>query len=446
MNYILIVDDEADIREIFEMVLKRSFPLDVLTAGSGNEAMKIINQRGKPEVIISDLNMPDGDGVFLYKAIKDKKWNTSFVICSTESSGILRRNFPDILGFIEKPNIIASGVELVGSVVAKMPEPPEFAPLRISLLLRLGIVDHDLYMKLSETRYVKVINAGEAFLPEDAERFSSKGVTHLHITSADADAFLKSFEKNISMLINSERKPTSELSVVTLESLEVVERIGKSIGWTPAVLVAAKHAVELATKVVSSEPDLLKLLKKKINEPNSKFSAHVSTLSLLACGFCHNLGWVSESTQMKLGLAALVHDLLVEESHYSDINYWNEAAASGKDKTEEVLKYRNHPAETANLILTLKNIPSDVDQIVLQHHESKDGRGFPRGLISSRILPMTCVFIISEDLINYMDGARNYDERVDEFLKNREDKYNSGNFKKVFDSFKASVEKSRLRS
>ena len=446
MNYILIVDDEEDIREIFEMVLKRSFHLDVLSAGSGNEAVKIINQKGKPEIIISDLKMPDGDGIFLYQTIKQKNWNIPFVICSTESAMILRRTFPDILGFIEKPNIIAPGVELVGSVVAKMPDPPDFAPLRTSLLLRWGIVNYDLYMKLSDTRYVKVLNAGEAFHSEDEVRFTSKGVTHLYITSCDADAFLKAFEKNISMLISSERKPSAELSVVTLESLEVVERIGKAIGWTPVVLEAAKYAVELATKVVSSEPDLMKLLKKKIKEPNSHFSTHVSTLSLLACGFCHNLGWVSESTQMKLGLAALVHDLLVDESHYSDIHFWNEAAAKGKEKTEDVLKYRNHPAETANLILTLKNIPSDVDQIILQHHESKDGKGFPRGLISSRILPMTCVFIISEDLINFMEGAMNYEERVDEFLKSREERYSSGNFKKVFDSFKASVEKSRLRS
>lgn len=445
MNYILIVDDEEDIRDILEMVLKRSFPLDVLTAKSGKEALNIVKQRGKPEIIISDLKMPDGDGAFLYKSIKDNDWSIPFVICTTEVSSVLKKTFPDIHGFIEKPNIIAPAVELVGSIVNKMPVPPEFVPVRISLLLRWGIVNYDLYMKLSDTRFVKVINAGEAFLAEDAERFTSKGVDHLHITSGDADAYLKALESNISMLLSSESKPSSELSVITLESLEVVERIGKAIGWTPAVLSAAKNAVELATKVVSNEPNLLKLLKNKINDPHSKFSTHVSTLSLIACGLCHNLRWVSESTQMKLGLAALMHDLLVDESYYVDINYWNEAASALKDKNEDVLRYRNHPAEGANLVLTMKNVPSEVDQIILQHHETKDGGGFPRGLISSRILPLTCVFIITEDLINFVEGADDYEERVDEYLKLREEKYNSGNFKKVFDSFKASVEKSRLR-
>lgn len=442
MNYILVVDDEADIRDVFEVILKRSFPLDVVTASSGNKALQIITEKGMPSIIISDLNMPDGDGVFLYQKIKEKKWDIPFVICSTDVGGGLKVKFPDISGFIEKPDIVTPTVKLISSVISVSKTPPEYVPVRISLLLRWGSANYNLFMKLSDSKFVKVINAGEAFIPSDAERFIQKGLHHLYITTDDADSYLKSFQTNISMLMNSGAKKQGELSIITLESLETVERISKAVGWTPEVVEAAKHAVTLATKAVSDEPNLAKLLKQKMKNPESKFSTHVSILSLITCGFCHNLGWTSESTQMKLGLAALIHDLTVEESYYADINLWNQAASSA-DKSPEAVKYRNHPADAANLVLEMKNVPADVDQIILQHHETKEGTGFPRALISSRITPMACIFIISEDLINFVDESDNMDERIQMFLKLRESKYNSGNFKKVFEAFKESVEKAK---
>lgn len=442
MNYILVVDDEEDIRDIYEMILRRAFPLDVVVAASGNKALSIIKQRGKPEIIISDLRMPDGDGHYLYQQIIENKWDIPFVVSSTDAASV-RLKFPDIHGIIEKPNITGSIIGLVDSVVSKHRNPPTYVPVRISMLLRTGSSDFDLYIKLSESKFVKVINAGEAFIPADAERFEAKGLQHLLITLEDADGFLKAFEKNLAMMITSENK-TSDLSITSLETFETVERIASSLGWTPAVIHAAKHAVNLAVKAVSAEPNLVKLFKQKLSNPQSQYSNHVSMLALLSCGFCHNLGWVSESTQMKLGLAALMHDLVLDEKKYEDIMLWNMAASDLNDKSPEVQKYRNHPAEAANLILTMKDLPADVDQIILQHHEMKDGTGFPRGLISSRISPMASVFIIVEDLINFIEDSANFDEKIGLFIKHREVRYNSGNFKKVFDVMKDTVEKTRL--
>lgn len=442
MNYILVVDDEADIRDIYEMVLKRAFPLDVVLAESGNKALAVIQERGNPEIIISDYRMDDGDGYFLYHSLKAKKLEIPFVLSSTSSKNSLKSKFPDIHGFIEKPNIIGPVVEIVDKVVSKLKVPPDYVPIRISLLLRWGTANFDLFMKLSESKFIKVLNAGEAFIPADAERFNAKGLQHLYITALDTELYFKSFEINLALITNSEKITPENVVVISLESLESVERIAKSLGWTPEVLAAAKHAVNLAVKAVSLEPNILKLFKQKLRDPTSNYSNHVTMLALLSCGFCHKLGWVSESTQMKLGLAALMHDLTVDEKAYDDIFLWNQAASDFQVKTAEVINYRNHPSDAANLLLSMKNLPSDVDQIILQHHEMKDGTGFPRGLIASRISPMACIFIIVEDLINFLEESDDFDGKIQLYLKQRESRYNSGNFKKIFDALKESVDKS----
>lgn len=442
MSYILVVDDEADIRDICEMLLKRSFPLDVATACSGQHALQVMKEKGKPVLIISDLRMPDGDGQFLHQSLVERQWKIPFVICSSDPKSVLEARIPGLQGYIEKPKIFRPLIDVVDSIIGHQETPPNFVPVRISLLMRWGSSSCNLYMKLSEGKYIKVINAGEAFLSDDAGRFSSKGLHHLYVTYEDAEGYLKNIEQNMTSLLKSKDTPL-DLTVVTLESLESIERLAASLGWTPEVLSAAKRGVDLAVKAVSTEPSILKLLKNKLHNSSSSYCAHVGMMSLLTCGFCYQLGWTSESTQMKLGLAALMHDLTIDEEVYKDPIMWNQAAADPMDKTPEVVKYRNHPGDAANLLLTMKGLPPDVDQIILQHHETKDGQGFPRGLTSSRISPMACVFIITEDLISYIEGAKEVDAKVVQFLKDKESRYNSGNFKKVFEALKTSVENAR---
>lgn len=67
---ILIVDDEADLREI----LSEDFSLQgatVFTAKNGREAYDVALKE-RPDVILSDVRMPGGDGVELLKRIRAK--------------------------------------------------------------------------------------------------------------------------------------------------------------------------------------------------------------------------------------------------------------------------------------------------------------------------------------------------------------------------------------
>ncbi len=71
---ILIVDDEEDLREI----LSEEFSLQgatVFTAKNGREAFDVAI-RENPDVILSDVRMPGGDGVELLKRIREVRGTT----------------------------------------------------------------------------------------------------------------------------------------------------------------------------------------------------------------------------------------------------------------------------------------------------------------------------------------------------------------------------------
>ena len=65
---ILVVDDEADTRELIREVLKECGS-EVITSPSAADALIALEQQ-KPDVLISDLGMPDEDGYSLISKVR----------------------------------------------------------------------------------------------------------------------------------------------------------------------------------------------------------------------------------------------------------------------------------------------------------------------------------------------------------------------------------------
>jgi len=66
---VLVVDDDSDTRQMLKAVLSEC-QAEVITAASAAEAIKEIEQR-KPDVLVSDLGMPEQDGYELIKQVRE---------------------------------------------------------------------------------------------------------------------------------------------------------------------------------------------------------------------------------------------------------------------------------------------------------------------------------------------------------------------------------------
>jgi len=66
---VLVVDDDFDTRQMLKAVLSEC-QADVITASSAAEAIKEIQQR-KPDVLVSDVGMPEQDGYDLIKQVRE---------------------------------------------------------------------------------------------------------------------------------------------------------------------------------------------------------------------------------------------------------------------------------------------------------------------------------------------------------------------------------------
>ena len=67
MTRILVVDDDRMLAEEFGVLLQKA-GCDVTLAGNGQEALDLLG-RDLPDVVLTDLDMPEMDGLELVQAI-----------------------------------------------------------------------------------------------------------------------------------------------------------------------------------------------------------------------------------------------------------------------------------------------------------------------------------------------------------------------------------------
>jgi two-component system chemotaxis response regulator CheY len=83
---IMIVDDSASMRGLISMTLKNN-GYEVIEASDGKEAVKRLSSAGKVDLIITDLNMPNMDGIQFIKTVKgDSKYRFIPVVMLTTES------------------------------------------------------------------------------------------------------------------------------------------------------------------------------------------------------------------------------------------------------------------------------------------------------------------------------------------------------------------------
>jgi two-component system chemotaxis response regulator CheY len=105
---VLIVDDSAAIRKILQRVLRQADVRigQVWEAGNGIEALELLRSR-PVGLILSDVNMPDMDGIALLREVRaTPEWKSvPFLLITTDGSQnkVLEAVSLGAAGYVKKP-------------------------------------------------------------------------------------------------------------------------------------------------------------------------------------------------------------------------------------------------------------------------------------------------------------------------------------------------------
>ena len=119
---LMLVDDNVDLLEFLRESLQTEFR-EILLASSGNRAMKMLESGKIPDLIVSDINMQDGDGYKLCNEVKaNEKYSHIPVVLLSAHRQEESQNESYKIGaeaFLPKPFEIDTLLELIRNILGR---------------------------------------------------------------------------------------------------------------------------------------------------------------------------------------------------------------------------------------------------------------------------------------------------------------------------------------
>lgn len=410
---IVLLDKDRESLKFQELVLSR-FYAGKLLAFSREEEIDCEGLRShSPELIILDSSFTESP---IFSNLIDLQ--IPVVLVGTDAEQPV-----GITGVLPRPLTINSLTMLVKNLSGTFPITPEYLKIPLEYFAMKKQWSSDLYLKLSDKSFVKLKHKGDELTSDEISKLIEKGVKDIYLDHADMTRFLTYLEKSLS--------GESEFEFV-LENLEAFEAIAKAMKWSPEVIIQSQRIVADAVRNLSRHKEIIKVLKERARK-GSRYNEHISLLAYILASSSSTMAWLPEGAQLKLVYAALLHDAAIENEFYEAIDEWNKMSVRVAGHSLESLKYKMHPYEASKFAQSLDVISSDVEQIILQHHESPDGRGFPRGIDYARIHPLAAMFIIAEDLVSFLSSGQKLETSIVDFITWGRERYRKGQFKRIFD-------------
>ena len=121
---VLVVDDEPDVRELAEIMLRRS-GFTVLTARNGREGVKTFREHAREiDVVLLDLTMPGMGGEEVLREIQRIRPEQRVLLMSGYNEEFAGSQFSDpISGFLQKPFTQEELADTLRALL-QQPDPP----------------------------------------------------------------------------------------------------------------------------------------------------------------------------------------------------------------------------------------------------------------------------------------------------------------------------------
>lgn len=256
----------------------------------------------------------------------------------------------------------------------------------------------DLYIRIKANHFVKVLQAGDLFSRDRLDQYLQKGVEQFFIRRKVQEKYLDYCDKVTDALLASPKVTIDVQATHVMNMGEETSKFLRTTGVQESTINFARHfakkSLDLSMRLTQDE-SILKHLYDAANFDHSVSVTMVSSLLATHLNFDHD-----RATSI-VGLSAMLHDVgmvhIAKELHGVD----------PADLTCEDLDiYEAHPTIGQEMLKKIPGLEPVVIQAVGQHHERRNGKGFPNKLRSGSINVVAEIIGISEEFIQLLVRAK----------------------------------------
>ncbi|MCO4794838.1 MAG: hypothetical protein KC493_14055 [Bacteriovoracaceae bacterium] len=275
----------------------------------------------------------------------------------------------------------------------------------------------DLYLKLSDDKYVKILNKNDDINSNFIEKYVLKKIFEFFLTSKDFSECqdqLFDFHSNVrEILVNGKKVqlPQHDGMNEIMEGLGVSERQTKQIN---------NMSNQIVQELNTGDTNFSNLIGKFTSDSGRFLYDHSYLTAMISCLIASENEWGTTPNKEKLCLASILHELgdedqlkLKTQDHLSRQNLLN-GYPEFQRKTNQKL---------ADKLKSIGSIPLDVISIIEGSHNYS----------FSQLSPMTCCFVVGHQFVVELYAEKFTPDKVPEILERMKTIFTEGNPAKQLD-------------
>lgn len=406
---ILIVDDDPIVRTLLAKML-RVRGIEVIEADQGFLAAKIFEKYKKEiSLIISDIQMPVMDGIELLKRIRESS-AVPFVLFTGLGQVMEVKQAHDLGAndFIMKPvdKLVVQKVVAIfhaadtgenRELETRVPAADEYRKIQIDDIAATTAIQSDIYLRLSETKFVKVGRKGEKTPHERLKFYRDKKIDVLYVLTTEFGSFIETAAQATRQAMKTPGVSTeAKFSLLESSTRLIAEHAFLAPEIDRAELEWMQSVLNDTLDFAAGDPEIFEQLTDLAKHSNHLY-AHSLAVSLYACLVAKEHGWFGQQTMIKISLGGLFHDIGKKELDPALL------AKPRKNQTpDEVRLIESHCERGRDILLGIQGLPEEAAIMALSHHESRNGTGYPRRLKGESISPLGRLIFVVDKFVGFM--------------------------------------------
>ncbi|MBT4791549.1 MAG: hypothetical protein HON90_08255 [Halobacteriovoraceae bacterium] len=432
---ILFLGNTLDIKTEIVYEIKSELATEFIYVENLDEWIRSKEENTDIEICIINVDK-DKDQILRFEEYIINNWDESPILLYSKNTNLKEDcilNLPPNVYYnrdASPRSIVSKTKEIIG--ISSNRSSTNYYPIRSIRFKAVNSVVCDVYIKLGDNKFVKIIGKNDLYDNEQIQKYIKKGITTLYVLQEDYFEFCRHYSKLLGSMLATQNK--TNLLKTEYTSISFIHEITNELGLSSIVVETIDDTVNSCMCILNENDHLLKFVDKLKKEGNYLYK-HSQLLIYVSCAIALEMNWSSDSTLKKLSIASILHDITLENEELALIDELND------DKFDDlswrdIKTIKNHSLDAFNLIAKSNNLPPDIESIVRDHHERPDGSGFPRGLFATNISPLSCIFILAEDFVHQFYEAGCKKSTCKSIIERLDKKYSKGNFRKPLEGIK----------
>lgn len=301
----------------------------------------------------------------------------------------------------------------------------DYGKIRISKLEHCPLEGIDLYLKLSEDKYVKIQKAQDPFVFEILKKYQEKGQEFVYIKANEYQTCFSQIMKWLKDKI-SQASTIEESLNASADVLTVVTKGQKFLHIAPEQYELINTAVGSCLKNLEKNKKLknsLEILRKE----EGYLVSHSVTCLHLCYMMARKTSYYNDQILEKLSYASLLQNISLQDDHLASILDTHQNPHFSKLPIDQQKMIDQHPQQSANLVIS-NTVSEDVIRMIKEHHERPDGLGFPRKLKHNQINPLSSIYILAVRMADFLFHHEHNDQAIKEYLTDLHKNWKVSNF------------------